>query len=413
MQRDTKTYVIGGGLIGLAAAVQLAHSGRTVCVLDAAKSTPAASWGNAGHIATEQVDTLASWDTIKTVPRRLFSRGGAVAFPVSDIAVWAPWAWRYLRASGAAQAARGKEALASLAGHALAAWHRLAETLGDPALVIEQGHLLVWESAESADLGAETWARTDIGTAEMRALGAEQLLAVNARIKCPHVGGLQFKKTAQIARPATALQQLAAALRARGGTILEATVKSLEVHVGRVAIVLESGALIEPESVLVAAGIGSRPLLASIGYTVPLIAERGYHLEANVGRWGLPPVVFEDRSVAVTQFGDRLRATSFVEFARPESPADPRKWQRLRQHVRELGLPFEGPISEWMGARPTLPDYLPAIGASNRHDNLYYAFGHQHLGLTLSAITGELVAAIMNGKKPAVAMHPFDVERFR
>ena len=73
---------------------------------------------------------------------------------------------------------------------------------------------------------------------------------------------------------------------------------------------------------------------------------------------------------------------------------------------------MEGPVAEWMGARPTLPDYLPAIGASRRADNLYYAFGHQHLGLTLAAVTGELVAALMGGATPAVDLTPFDLDRF-
>jgi D-amino-acid dehydrogenase len=73
---------------------------------------------------------------------------------------------------------------------------------------------------------------------------------------------------------------------------------------------------------------------------------------------------------------------------------------------------MEGPVAEWMGARPTLPDYLPAIGVSRRADNLYYAFGHQHLGLTLAAVTGELVAALMGGTTPAVDLAPFDLDRF-
>ena len=89
----------------------------------------------------------------------------------------------------------------------------------------------------------------------------------------------------------------------------------------------------------------------------------------------------------VTPFRSGLRAASFVEFARADSPADPRKWARLRSHVAELGLPFREPCSEWFGARPTLPDYLPALGRSRRAANLLYAFGHQHLGLTLAAIT--------------------------
>ena len=94
------------------------------------------------------------------------------------------------------------------------------------------------------------------------------------------------------------------------------------------------------------------------------------------------------------------------------SPADPRKWERLRSHVAALGLSFALPGAEWMGARPTLPDYLPAIGRSDRAANLFYAFGHQHLGLTLAATTGDAVAALVAGDTPPFDLAPFDLKRF-
>jgi D-hydroxyproline dehydrogenase len=126
----------------------------------------------------------------------------------------------------------------------------------------------------------------------------------------------------------------------------------------------------------------------------------------------LPPVVFEERSMIVTRFHSGLRAASFVEFGRAHSPADPRKWARLRSHVAALGLHFHDPCSEWFGARPTLPDYLPALGRSRRVSNLLYAFGHQHLGLTLAAVSSELIASLARGEATAVDVTPFDLERF-
>jgi len=122
--------------------------------------------------------------------------------------------------------------------------------------------------------------------------------------------------------------------------------------------------------------------------------------------------VFEERSMIVTRFRSGLRAASFVEFGREESPADARKWARLRSHVDALGLCFREPHSEWFGARPTLPDYLPALGRSRRATNLFYAFGHQHLGLTLAAISGELIVALARGEAPQIDVTPFDLERF-
>jgi D-amino-acid dehydrogenase len=203
------------------------------------------------------------------------------------------------------------------------------------------------------------------------------------------------------------------AFEAAGGQRLTGQVQRLWSADGRVVAQLTDGQQLAPERVLVTGGVGSGALMRGLGHVAPVIAERGYHIEGGADHWDdLPPVVFEDRSLILTRFGDRLRAASFVEFGREASPPDPRKWDRLRRHLSELGVRLEGPVSEWMGARPTLPDYLPAIGASRSVQGLYYAFGHQHLGLTLAATTGELVAALMTGKTPSVDLEPFDLDRF-
>jgi D-amino-acid dehydrogenase len=165
---------------------------------------------------------------------------------------------------------------------------------------------------------------------------------------------------------------------------------------------------------VVAAGVQSATLMRALGHAVPMIAERGYHIQSEQTRWpeALPPVVIEDRALVVTRFSSALRATSFVEFTHMEAAPDPRKWARLKQHARALGLPFDGEISTWHGARPTLPDYLPALGRSRAAPDVFYAFGHQHLGLTLGPFTGEIMAALVLGESTPVGVDEFTIERF-
>ena len=174
--------------------------------------------------------------------------------------------------------------------------------------------------------------------------------------------------------------------------------------------------MIAGDIVIVAGGAASAPLLRAHGHRVPLIAERGYHIQAEVDEAGwpadTPPVVFEDRSMIVTRFRSALRAASFVEFASVDLPPDPRKWARLRRHAAALGLPIGPDASEWMGAPPTQPDYLPAIGRSAAAPEILYAFGHQHLGLTLAACTGEAIGALAASEVPPFDIAPFDLARF-
>lgn len=406
--------VIGGGVVGLACAVRLQEAGWRATVVDREDPVPAASLGNAGHIALEQVEPLASPATVRSAARRHFAFGGALDLPLKEIGTWGPWASRFLAAAAPARFAAGKRALGALMTEAGPAWRRLAADVGAQDLYAESGHLVVWGSAPAAEAGRKAWAETDIGTTRLRDLEAETLDRLGARLTARPVGGVRFEGSGRILDLPALQQRLRAAVTARGGVLFKGEAARLIVENGRARVVLADGTRLAPEIVLVAAGARSGRLMAGAGHKAPVIAERGYHLHDPDTDWpeDLAPLVFEDRSLIVNRFRDGLRCSSFVEFARPETPPDPRKWARLRRHAAELGLPFGPNAREWMGARPTLPDYLPAIGRSRRASNLAYAFGHQHLGLTLSPVTAELVAAMLGGTEPAVDLRPFDVGRF-
>lgn len=406
--------VIGGGIIGLACALQLRQRGLATRLVDVQAATPAASRGNAGHIATEQVEPLASMKTLAGIPRRLFLRGGAVALPPRDIAAWLPFAWRLSRACTHRRFHAGKTALAGLLARAMPAWRRLATGAGALDLLVEDGHFVVWESRRGARRGRAHWRGTDIGTAGMRDLTRAETAQIGSLLSRAPLDGLRFTGTARVRDPGAMLDQLGAAFAGAGGTTLSGQAERIELDAGRASVRLAGGERLEADAIVIAAGVGSARLLRPLGIRVPMIAERGYHIQAEAPDWpDMPPVVFEDRSMIVSRFQSGLRAASFVEFAREHSAPDPRKWRRLRGHAAELGLPFTTPPREWMGARPTLPDYLPAIGRCSHAENLLYAFGHQHLGLTLAAVTGELAASLALREPAELDLAPFSIGRFQ
>ncbi len=399
--------IVGGGVVGLSCAVALLDRGYGVSVFERDTDYNAASWGNAGHIAVEQVEPLASPAAVRSVPKRLFSVGGALGLPVSMAAHWLPFAARLIAASTPAKFTAGTAALTPLLAGAMPAWRDLVGALDAPDLLREDGHIVVWDSAASAQTGRQRWSRTAIGTA--RIVDAEPALLDRLGFLADPVGGaIRFTGSGQITDLRALATTLEAATEARGGRIVRQAARLVE-DTDRIDI---AGHAVD--QVLVTAGVRSRALLEPLGYRVPMIAERGYHIRARAEGWpaDLPPVVFEDRSMIVTRYAECVQAASFVELGDPDGPPDPRKWDRLEHHVRSLGLPIEGPFTRWMGARPTLPDYLPAIGRSTHHANLAYAFGHQHLGLTLAPVTAMLVAAMLAGETPAVPLAPFDLDRF-
>jgi len=365
-------------------------------------------------VAVEQVEPLASYNTIKSAPRRLFSRGGALGLPLRDISAWLPFSLELAAASRPRRFQAGKVALSALLGEALPAWRRLLDAAGAPDLLTEDGHFIVWETAASAKAGRAAWSRTDTGTASFRDVTDEEMEALASLTGKPPAGAIRFEGSGQIKDLGELAQAIERRFEELGGTQLRASVQSIRQSGAGLSITTDTGEVCPADMVVVTAGVASRKLLSPLGYRVPIIAERGYHIQTPDTTWPetMPPVVFEDRSMIVTRFRSGLRAASFVEFGRQDSPPDPRKWERLKSHVKALGLSFGEPVAEWMGARPTLPDYLPAIGRSERLPGLYYAFGHQHLGLTLSAVTGEAIGALVNGDAPGVNIEPFSLQRF-
>ncbi len=397
--------------MGAASAFRLRQLGLETTLVDPCDGS-AASLGNAGHIAIEQVEPLASWSNIRSVPRRWFGRGGAL--DVRAPLVFLPWARRFLTAARKENFALGAEALGSLLLHALPAWRRLTKDVGRADLLSESGHLLVWESEQTASLGRAAWAAADTGTARIQPLPDATLDSLWGLTHNRPVDGIRFSGTAQVTDLSELADTLEAAFRAAGGELIPSRVESLSQKDGVATAHLTDGSTLSADIILVAAGVGSARLMSDLGHNTPLIAERGYHLRWTDHDWPseLSPIVFEDRSMIVTRFAGGLQAASFVEFGKAGQKPDPRKWARLAAHVKALGLPVRGEPSAWIGCRPTLPDYLPAIGQSGVARNLFYAFGHQHLGLTLGPITAEIVAAVADGRTPPVALQPFDLNRF-
>lgn len=400
--------VIGGGVIGRAIALTLQRGGGQICLIDPDRGQPA-SWGNAGHLAVEHVEPLAAPATLRTFPRRLFAVGGALDFVWRDVATWLPWSLEFVGHCTHRRYDRAVALFEALTAGAIPAWQRL---LGAEfaAQIRCDGHLVVSHSRDASS-GPVTQSRT--GVASYRPLEEAASARLAALLTQVPKSAVRFAGTGQIADPDALLATLQQDFAAQGGQSMKASVRSIARHGSGWQVRLESGEVRAAETVVVAAGVWSAPLLRGAGLRAPLIAERGYHIGFAREDWpaDLSPVVFEDRAVVMTRFRGGMRATSFVEFGRAASPPDPRKWARLEAHMRAVGALRDGPVTRWMGCRPTLPDYLPAIGGGEQ-PGLYYAIGHAHLGLTLAAITAELLADHLHGRRPAMDLAPLALTRF-
>ena len=107
-----------------------------------------------------------------------------------------------------------------------------------------------------------------------------------------------------------------------------------------------------------------------------------------------------------------LRVVGTVEFGGLSNPLSKKRILNLVNNAKYLFPELPEHHDEWLGFRPTLPDFLPVIGPSKNYKNLFYAFGHHHLGWTLGAITGKIIAGMLAGEKTKLDLTPYSSLRF-
>lgn len=199
-----------------------------------------------------------------------------------------------------------------------------------------------------------------------------------------------------------------------GGTLLRGEVTALERRGDRVVMHTGTTRGREHDDIVIAAGAWSARIAASIGERYPLETQRGYHVTIPDSNVTLEHTVMSSaHGIMVNPMAMGLRLAGTVELAGLEPPPDWARADALLAVGKKMfpRLTSEN-VSRWMGHRPCLPDSLPVIGRAPSVANLWYAFGHQHVGMCSGASTGRELAALIAGRAPAIDLAPFSPARF-
>lgn len=405
---DRTLAVVGAGVVGAAVALALANEGHAVILIDREEpGRGGASYGNAGHVAVELVEPVASTALLYGFWKELFAFGGVLDIPLRRLPAFAPFALRFARA-----AYRQKEntpLLAPLVRSGAETMDRWLTGIGRRDLLRRNGHYEIWLDPRAADKAhAQAMAMRALDVRTERA--PEEIVEAAKRMaRSAHGAGLWFPDCAHVTDPLEVVRAFVTAGAARGVKFERRSVNSLR-PLGSGVVVECGDAQIRADAAVVCAGAWSAPLLRPFGLKVPLEAARGSHVELpGASAIADAPVLYSNEKIVATPMTGRLRATSYMEFAGADAPADPRKYARLRERLSALGFGVVPDGPQWTGSRPVLPDYLPGIGQVPGAP-VYYCIGHQHVGLTISTPTAELLADIVAGRKQAPE---FDLKRFR
>ncbi|WP_095154155.1 FAD-binding oxidoreductase [Pseudomonas sp. Irchel 3E13] len=398
--------VIGAGIVGVACALQLARQGQRVLLVDRQAPGMGASFGNAGHLATEQVFPIADLSILKRLPAMLMDPMGPLRLDWKYLPRALPWFTRLLLNLRPAPFRRSVAGIRALNESSLAAWRRLLDSIGHTEMLKQDGSLLVFERPESRPAIDALHARMRQQNVEVTLWQADAVRAAAPQLSEHLLGGLFFPATGHFLDPHQAVEALFDAATAAGVQFVQRDVQGGQLKADGVALRTEQGELVVPR-VLIACGAHSAHLTEALtGTRVPLDTERGYHLMLPHEHDRLPFAVTSlERKFIMTPMSGGLRLAGTVEFAGLERPANmARAWQlqRLSQGLFKRELNAEA-ATPWMGFRPSLPDSLPVIDRVCE-GRVLLAFGHQHLGLTQAAVTAEMVAALAGSATPATAL---------
>ena len=404
--------IVGGGIAGLSSAINLQARGRSVVLLDPLGFGKGCSWGSGGLINPDAHLPVALPGMIRKVPGWLLDPLAPLAVRPADALKVIPFLARWLLASRPPAIRCGVDALRALHRNTLVEYRSL---LGNryPQHVHENGGLtlLPGETPSAAEvLGAQL--RSELGIVAEE-LGRDEIDALVPGTASFARRGLYFASNAHTPDPAALCAALGEKFLEHGGTLVEAQVNRIVPGEDNCTVHLDARALIASQ-VIVAAGARSPALLKPLGMSIPLVAERGYHLQLDEPSVHLKlPVIYRAGGFALTPMNGGLRLGGTVEIADVDAPPNHARgealWGRAAQLFPDLKVAGK---STWMGCRPALPDSVPAIGLLKKAPRVAVIAGHGHDGMIGGPASGRLVAELVCNETPHIDPHPYRPDRF-
>jgi D-amino-acid dehydrogenase len=409
--------IIGAGIVGITTAIELRARGHDVTVIgrDAPGSRRDASFGNAGWLSPGSVVPMSTPGMWRKVPQYLLDPRGPLTIRPSVLPAIAPWLLRFTFAGATERRARRiAAALSPFLRDAAARHAALAARIGAPELIVQDGLLIPYRDRAAYEADAFAWSLRRENGVNWTLLEGEALRSASPGLSKDYTLGAFLPDGGHCANPGGYVAALAAHATRQRVVFHAATLGRVRARAGM--WILDCGARqIACDQVVVAAGLNSGRLARRFGDRIPLVAERGYHVQTTtpMPTFGVP-VMPGDLKIGVTPMQGGLRAAGQVEFA-PRWRRPSRARAEIVRACLKIAVPDVGDasVTSWMGNRPSTPDCLPAIGPSRRAPGVFYATGHGHLGLVSAPLTAELIADMIDGRPPGIDVQPYDPGRFK
>ena len=408
--------IIGSGIQGVCTGLQLIKKGIPVTIFDRqdplSTEFKPASYGNAGHFSPYAVLQFNRPDILNDVPKMLLSSYGPLALKWNYIPKMFNWFLYYLRNCNKQSMMHTAKYMHQILSLSNDAYEEIFQEIDTSGLIEKKGIIYVWTNKNLKSRELEIKVRDELGI-KQKLLSKREVLELEPNLAPVFDAGVIYESAMHARDPHGILKQIFKLFLEKGGKFIQTNVQSIEQLTINETIIRAESEEYKFEKSVIASGAFSKKLTDQLGENIPLDTERGYHVhfkdkESLISR----PVIFLDRGFGMTPMNQGLRAVGTVELGGLENPPSKKRIEYIVKCAKELLPQLGHHQDEWLGFRPTLPDFLPILGPSLKNKNIIYAFGHQHLGWTLGAITGKIISGIVAGEKTNLDLAPYSSKRF-
>ena len=293
----------------------------------------------------------------------------------------------------------------------LPAYDELFDEVDIQNLIENKGILYVWNNKNLKSRDLEIKIRNKLGV-KQKVLSKKEIHDLEPNLKNFYHGGVFYDYARHARNPKKILLKLFKNFVNKNGKFIKLNIKNLDFDNSKPVLRSENKRFIF-DKIIIACGAFSKRLTDKLHEKIPLDTERGYHVHFKgydhlISR----PVVYSNRGFGMTPMEQGLRVVGTVEFGGLDNPLSKKRINNLILNAKDMieGLPDHQ--DEWLGFRPTLPDFLPIIGPSKNYANVYYCFGHHHLGWTLGAISGKIISTMIANENTNLDLKPYSSLRF-
>ena len=411
MKSTPQIAVVGAGIVGICSAFFLQKNGFQVTLLDKKEPGSMTSFGHACTFADYANVPVNSPDLFRDIPSMLLRSDGPLAVDFFHVLKNINWTTKFLQNCTTKKVEYISKSLGNLLNNSSISYDEIFTDVKVSEYIKNEEALYLYQN-ETEFLKAKTTneLRQKNGV-RIKTLSKNKILDLEPSLAPVFFNGQIFIGSRHTTNPSMISKRIFETFINNGGEFIQSHVDDLIVEDGCVNVNLNNNNH-KFEKVIICAGAWSNNLSKKIGESFPLDTERGYHVMFNNHGLINRPVGWSQSGFYLVQLEEGLRAAGTVEIAGLSKPENKKRIQMIESQARRLLPQLNEVKSTWLGFRPTLPDSLPVIGPSKKNKNIIYAFGHQHIGWTLGAVTGKIINSICNDRVPNINIEPFSPSRF-